>query len=182
MRKTLLAAVAALAMTPVPAAADAPVAACRFDEMQEISTGSNYSVTGYGFVLHPGTEEVSIVCSIEIDGFVAAETRPGTGTAFAAVAQDLAFNAAGDEVVLGCTTATVAGHPAHRSCERVGRPGEALNPVFDALNEFPMEFVDAIACDALADAAGSYGPVTIDGQGDIYVAGEWFWDCAPYGT
>lgn len=35
MRKTWLAAAAALTVAPVPAFADAPLAACRFDEMQD---------------------------------------------------------------------------------------------------------------------------------------------------
>lgn len=37
-------------------------------------------------------------------------------------------------------------------------------------------------CAALAALAPGLPPyVTIDGQGDVYLTGEWFWDCPPYG-
>ena len=39
---------------------------------------------------------------------------------------------------------------------------------------------DYAACPALAAMAGSYGVVTINSQGDIYVDGEPTWDCPPY--
>ena len=39
---------------------------------------------------------------------------------------------------------------------------------------------DSVTCPVMASTAGSYGAVSIDGQGDIYVNGELFYDCPPY--
>ncbi|HWL38378.1 MAG TPA: hypothetical protein VNQ77_19475, partial [Frankiaceae bacterium] len=40
--------------------------------------------------------------------------------------------------------------------------------------------VDKVICPALALLTGTYGPVFINAQGDIYIDGAPFWDCPPY--
>ena len=42
------------------------------------------------------------------------------------------------------------------------------------------ELDPALVCPAVAALAGRYGVVTIEGDGDVYVAGGLFWDCPPY--
>jgi hypothetical protein len=39
---------------------------------------------------------------------------------------------------------------------------------------------DAVTCPVLASLAGDYGAIVINAQGDVFVAGEPFWDCPPY--
>lgn len=44
----------------------------------------------------------------------------------------------------------------------------------------PDEYVTSLVCPHLATMAGDYGIVTIRYDGDVYVSGEWFWNCPPY--
>jgi hypothetical protein len=59
-----------------------------------------------------------------------------------------------------------------------------LDPVFTAIDDLlggiERDQIDPRVCPVLAAHAGSVGPVTIDGQGDVYIDGELFWDCPPY--
>jgi len=43
-------------------------------------------------------------------------------------------------------------------------------------DEVPVGYVE---CPLLMALSGSYGPVVIEPEGDVFVAGEIFWDCPP---
>jgi hypothetical protein len=53
-------------------------------------------------------------------------------------------------------------------------PIDPLGPVDDV-----GRLVDAYTCPVLAALAGTYGVVTVTSDGDVYLAGELFWDCPP---
>ena len=72
--------------------------------------------------------------------------------------------------------AAMSGMPAASACHT----WSPLNPSCWAHS--PQEVIDVIGdeCPVLASLAGTYGPVTINGEGDVYIDGEPFWDCPPY--
>jgi hypothetical protein len=62
---------------------------------------------------------------------------------------------------------------------------DLLTLVEDTLSDIEKTFVDPTVCPVLAGLAGTYDlspviVVTINGQGDIFLDGEPFWDCPPY--
>ena len=58
---------------------------------------------------------------------------------------------------------------------------ELIEFTVTALNEHVFYDVDPWLCAALREAGpGTYGPVTLEPDGDVYFEGEWFWDCPPY--
>ena len=44
-----------------------------------------------------------------------------------------------------------------------------------------MRGVDEVVCPVLAASSGTYGVVELRTDGDVYVLGEPYWDCPPYG-
>ena len=44
----------------------------------------------------------------------------------------------------------------------------------------PFLWIDYVLCEELTKIPGAYGPVVIDEEGDISIAGEPFWNCPPY--
>ena len=69
-------------------------------------------------------------------------------------------------------TAVLAGAPAAQA---------DYCPVFNPTNpKCLLPNADLMVCPVLAAFAGSYGEVTINAQGDVYVLGSLFWDCPPY--
>ncbi|HWL38390.1 MAG TPA: hypothetical protein VNQ77_19540, partial [Frankiaceae bacterium] len=63
-----------------------------------------------------------------------------------------------------------------------------FDPIFDLLDtidalliQLEKDVIDPIVCAVLPLLQGDYaGVVTINGQGDIFLLGEPFWDCPPY--
>lgn len=63
--------------------------------------------------------------------------------------------------------------PSLRSCDTV-------DPLLDYVF---VDTVDPVLCDVLDDLGpGEPGVVEVRDDGDVYVGGEWFWDCPPYGS
>ena len=123
---------------------------------------------------------VSVRCVLVVDDVERATVLAASGTAVAAGATTLVYEAALDATVNLCTAVTVGGEE-HVHCPPVGSGSmeEGLQNLIDDV----FELADDTICPALVAAApGVPGVVDIEADGDTYVAGEWFWDCPPYGT
>ena len=167
MRPLLVAASACALAMPAPALAGEPLYGCQFRPMQqEIVTGSNYSVQAEGVVAYPGVADVTITCTIEVDGVEAGRTATGTGAAAAATVGWIAYAADETSDVRGCAIATVAGHEAFRRCPPNRTYQIPPQEVYDPINE-ALYAADEVICPVLGD--------------DVYVATELVWDCPPYG-
>jgi hypothetical protein len=57
---------------------------------------------------------------------------------------------------------------------------DLIDTILDLLTTVEKDVIDPAVCPVLATLAGSYGPITINAQGDIFINGEAFWDCPPY--
>jgi hypothetical protein len=145
---------------------------------QAYSTCVTTLVTACSFTCHPGD-----VVTIEVGGAGAvggAAGCPGAGAVCGGSTYCTASSSSGASAGTGfCDLFT--GQWARCSA---GNPLSAAAGVLDPLcertecNVFPP--VDPILCPVLASLRGVYGPVTIDPEGDVWVAGEKVWDCPPY--
>ena len=127
----------------------------------------------------------SVECRLTIAGqgtqTVLAASSP---IGIAAGATTLSFKAHPDAFVYMCTVVTVAGETHLKGSGDVCGEGDPGLPQ-DVSETIDLVFatVDPVVCAALVAAApGIPGVVSIEPGGDVYVAGEWIWDCAPYGT
>lgn len=59
--------------------------------------------------------------------------------------------------------------------------GDACDVIGPLLGEV-FEVVDPAVCERFVAAAPGVPPVEIRPDGDVYVNGEWWWDCPPYGN
>lgn len=171
MRPLLVTAFACALVLPAPARAGEPLYGCQFRPMQqEFVTGSNYSVQAEGVVAHAGLADVTITCTIEVDGVEVGRTLTGTGTAVAATVGWIAYAASETSEVRGCAIATVAGHEVFQRC-----------PPSRSTQIPPQEVVDIVedVFEATYVADETLCPVL---GGDVYVADVFVWDCPPYGT
>ena len=134
----------------------------------------------------PAAVPIRVDCELRINN-----ATPGTvvftasGTAVAAGADRFTFHADPDDVVTMCDHVTVAG-AAHQECGDATTTPLVPQPVQDLLDsEGPGPGPDGI-CHQIAALAG--GPLDqppvldIRTDGDIYVNGEWIWECPPYGS
>ena len=206
-RKAMLAAVVAgaLATGATPALADDPVYQCRFNALhQSDATGQNFEGAAWGTVDHAGGGTVSITCTVEVNGTPVSSTPTGTGTdGRAATAARVTYAAGDTDKVELCAIATAHTPPqTYKTCFETTRtqipPQEvidllidlfdqidaALAQLFDSLNDVIEEFVDGPLCAELKEHAGTYtvggSTVVITDEGDIYVDGEFIWNCPPY--
>ena len=136
----------------------------------------------------PAAVPIRVECELRINN-----ATPGTvvftatGTGVAAGAAPFTFHADPDDVVTMCHNVTVAG-AAHQECADSTTTPLVPDPVWELWDEVfgPREPDPDWPCDHIAALAG--GPLDqppvldIRTDGDIYIDGEWFWDCPPYGT
>jgi hypothetical protein len=186
-------AVGALALNAPVAMADDPVYDCGFDSnQQETVTGQNYEGVIYGYIAHG---DGTLRCYITVNGGdVGADVEvqaPGAGAeriSFAANDTD-AVNICWEVTTshgteTGCAESTHTQIPPQAVIDLLILIAEtvdgALVPVFDLLTDIEKTYIDPNVCPALAAAAGTYGPITINSQGDVFIDGEPFWDCPPY--
>lgn len=169
------------------------------------SAGSDSTlVGGCGFTATDNQADGQMTGEIHVAA-VAWSRAQGAGPAPATVTCSITVNGAaqpGAVVVASGTAAIVGAGPAAyassspaddvRLCERVDYTGPGdTTPTSEtcagsATPQFPPQTLpddwwDPLVCEhALAPAAGSYGAVVVNDQGDIYVNGEPQWDCPPY--
>ncbi|HVF03640.1 MAG TPA: hypothetical protein VNA20_02250 [Frankiaceae bacterium] len=182
MRANLAACLAAgsLAAYAPAASADHDVAQCRYNAVihPAVTGDGELHGTAEGVVVAPG-DTPTIRCEVRVNGVTRAATPtslPGPGVS--AVAGFIRFIASDVDVVRLCAVTTTS----HGTRDECYEPTPLPIPppvVTDALNEVLAEF-DAATCPILASYAPGSGPVTIDTDGDVWIAGERAWDCPPF--
>ena len=196
IKKILVAslAVGALALGAPAAHAEHAQFDCGFDTIaQETATGGQDTFTGaaYGFIVSPTPgEQVSIQCWVRVDGARVDETPTGTGTNVATTADQVTYTATDTQDVDLCADWS-AGSESGTTCFETTTtqipPQEVIdliNSVFDLITQIEIEVVDPVLCPLLIQLDGVVpdvpGVVEINGQGDVFLAAEPFWDCPPY--
>ena len=133
------------------------------------------------------TASITVDCELRINGatpgtIVFSCSTPGIG--FVSCAGQFSFNADPEDVVTMCDIVTVGGN-VHKDCGDTPPPHPIPEVLLDVIDE-AVRIFDEAACAAIRDQDGGPAdqPPTFDirTDGDIYVNGEWFWDCPPYGT
>ena len=203
MRRTLiaiLAVVASVCVVPVPSAQaarpDVIHGGCFLETVADPSAdGTQVGVIGDLSVTRTGAIPTmpigaTVSCWIEVDGVEAPGTRFSySGLGAQAGADRISYTAADSEIVAECQSVTFAdGTTQALPCPAPLGPFY-LPPrsVTELLVEL-FDFADALVCPALAAGVGTYGPVTIAPDGDVYLPDPFalginpFWDCPPYIT
>ena len=136
------------------------------------------------------TAPITVACELWVDGVHVATPVVASGTGFAAgYAVPFEYAADPDSVVYMCDRVTVGGET-HRNCGfSGGPPGTPFPPwvveFLEAALDFAATVVDDLVCAELVAQDGGpvdQPPLDIRPEGDLYVGGEWFWDCEPYGV
>ena len=147
------------------------------------------------------TVEITIECELRVNG-ASRGIIPGgsaTGTGVAGTGGQFSFHAHPDDIVTMCDLVTVNGE-FHKDCGDATTTPIVPEQVQDLLDEHVWPTVDptigeidetlveldATICTsiilALNNTAVDDGVIIdIRSDGDIYILGEWFWDCPQYG-
>ena len=193
IKKILIASLAAGALAfGAPAAhADHIQFDCGFDTIaQEDVTGGQDTFTGvaYGFAASstPG-ESVEIVCYVEVDGSPATSTAgDGPGTQVDTYSQQVTYTATDTQDVDLCAdvyvwvngTRVLHAHVCFETTTTQIPPQEVIDLLI-LITSIP----DPLLCPELVKLQNSDVPPLIDirSDGDLYILGEWIWDCPVYG-
>lgn len=185
---TCLVAAGSLAMTAPPASADDPTFGCGYRAVSQDDLTGWYVFEGvaYGHVAHQDGGQVTIRCYVKVNGVDVTTTPTGAGAAVAGTAGRISYQAYDTDVAQLCAEATTAhgtstkcySHPVFIPPYHDPIPG-VLEFVYGLLDEI-YRHVDPAVCQVLAAQAGDHGPVTINDQGDVFLAGDLWWDCPPY--
>jgi hypothetical protein len=179
------------------AAPDVIHGGCGFntDEQATLTGGQNVgviydlSVTTTGDV-PPLPIDATVTCWIEVNGVEAPHTRYSySGPGVQAGADRISFAAGDTDTVWECESVTFAdGTTQVMDCPTPIPPAEVPPVVglLDAVNTVFVSYVDPVVCPVLAATAGTYGPITIAPDGDVYVPDPLalglspIYDCPPY--
>ena len=132
---------------------------------------------------------IGVACEVYVNGTGPTTVLTASGTGAAAGATTWTYQADLSDLVEVCSVVTVAGSR-HATCEPWSIYGP-VQTVIDLIEEIrdsiiwwpPDIWPDPWICDALKAAApGVPGVVDVTPEGDVYIAGEFFWDCPPYAT
>lgn len=206
MKKILLVTLAiAAASVGAPAAhaagADTIHGGCFFDtdEQAIVTSGQNVGVIGdYSVTQDPSglPTDATVTCSIIVNGVEAPGTRFSySGAGVQNGVDRISYTAADTDWVDICQSVTFADGTTQTECPPWSDPSfppqfviDLLNGVFDAVNAAIVGYVDPAVCPELVAAAGSYGPITIEPDGDVFVPDPVglfdgpLYDCPPYRT
>lgn len=205
MKKILLVTLAiAAAAVGTPAAqatgADTIRGGCFFDtnEQATVTAGQNVGVIGDRSVTQDASGlpiDATVTCSILVDGVEAPGTRFSySGAGVQEGVDRISFSAGDADWVDICQVVAFADGTTQTQCppwQDQNFPPQAfidlLNDVFGAANAAEVTYVDPAVCPAFVAAAGSYGPITIEPDGDVSVRDPLdliglVWDCPPYQT
>lgn len=207
MRRVLLAIVAiAATVLSVPAghaaAPDVLHGGCYFDTMSKSAVGSDENVGVIGANSETTTGDfppvpigATVTCWIEVNFVEAPGTRFSySGFGAQAGTDPVSFFADADDIIEGCESVRFADGTTDSGCP-IG-PSDPqlppqfvvdwLNAIFDDLTAAEVGYVDPAVCPALVAAAGSYGPVTIGPDGDVFLPDPYalgvtpVYNCPPY--
>jgi hypothetical protein len=186
MRVLLLAGLAAavLPLTAAPAVADHVDAQCRFETVKQATiTGTRSAGVAYGFVVARG-DTPAIRCAVFVDGVEMSSTPYGPATHdVAATAGSVSYESDPAQYVQLCPVVTTVAHGERTYCPYPRVPQLPPQEIVDLVNgvfETYSEDVEPYLCNALADLAPGYPPVGIRPDGDLYVNGEFVYDCPPW--
>ena len=176
---------------------------CFFDtNAQATATNGSYvgvlgdrSVTTTG-ATPPAPIGATVTCTITVNGAgVVSKSYGDVGgvKGFQAGADQISFSAQDTDTVGLCTDVAFADGTSTSSCAGALSfqipPQEvidALDSVFNTLDDAQKTITDPIICPALASHAGTYGPITIDSTGDVTgpdpldLGLNPYFDCPPY--
>jgi hypothetical protein len=159
------------------------------------SAGFYEDLTAYAVVSAPSGVPVpaTVGCSIRIDGYPeAAISGSGLGVV---VAHDTVYLYGPDaSFVELCTTVEFTGAgdttPPYERClpvtsTQIPPQGvlDAVDGVFDTLDQLVAQtaVLDPVLCPLFPRGTVVPGGFEVTAEGDVYVGGELFWDCPPYG-
>lgn len=127
----------------------------------------------------PAAVPVSAECRISVNGGPAVTIVSASGTAVAAGAGTLGYEADPDDVITTCEVVVVGGNR-HEACST---PGSSTYPqTLQDLIDHVFVTADAALCPAFREVPPGVPGVEVREDGDLHVAGEWFWDCPPFGS
>ncbi|MDQ1745760.1 MAG: hypothetical protein QOD07_23 [Frankiaceae bacterium] len=209
MRRLSLAALAAVVLALVvpaghAAAPDVMHGGCFVDTLSKSAAGSNENVGAIGADsvtttgdFPPAPIGATVTCWIEVNFVEAPGTRfHYSGFGAQAGIDPVSFVATDSDFVEGCESVRFADGTTDSGCPIGGGDPQIppqfvldwLNAVFDDLTAAEIAYVDPAVCPALVAAAGSYGPVTIGPDGDVFLPDPYdlgltpVYDCPPYRT
>jgi hypothetical protein len=171
---------------------DAFQGGCQFET---VSSAAPDTWTGTLYVLGVATHEgrptqARVGCEVRVNGVVQNPSSHGSWSGYGVVAgaQPLTFVQSGADLVELCQSVTFDGDTVDQwSCSYptvIQVPPETppvIGPLLDALGALIVEHVDPTVCAELVAHPGTYGPVVIAGDGDLYADGVGLlWDCPPY--
>lgn len=163
------AAAAALVLNGPLAVANDAVYGCQWTGAQDASvTGDTYVGALGGYVVSPSGGPVALTCRLTVNGTTVA-----------------AVSSAGAPVFGQSAWATVDPTDVVRVCSDVTQHGATATtcaPWLPVQQGTVWLVVDPAVCGVLIGLEGTYGVAEIDAQGDVYVGGELFYDCPPYGA
>ena len=135
----------------------------------------------------PAAVSISVECHVYKNGVYQNTILSASGTGVAATASEYEYQAAPSDIITVCDVVTVGGEP-HTNCGDatttpiVPEPvQEAIEGIFNEVDAIVIEHVDPTLCEVLKLLKpGVPGVLDITDEGDVYIAGEFFWDCFPY--
>jgi hypothetical protein len=145
----------------------------------------------------PSGDPVDVECELRINGVSQGTVLTASGVGVAASAGPFSFAAADTDVIEICTIVIIVhNHPPHGThthviiicriatvTQIVPQPVvDAINMVIDFFNDNIASQIDPTLCDNVLKPAapGVPGVVDINGEGDVALLTEPFWDCPPY--
>jgi hypothetical protein len=147
----------------------------------------------------PTPANITATCEIQVNGVGQGVALTATGIGFAANAGTLQYVSADGDVVEVCTEVTLDSDPPVRTCVTATRTQIVPQPVIDALilvidtldallvqifdliNSILIGLDPTICTNLLVPLGpGVAGVVDILPDGDVYILGEFIWDCPPY--
>ena len=198
MRRALLAGVAVLFATVATPAHAHPdyhyIGGCGFATLRDDSTASptwrgeaDVYVVATDAEFAPAAVPISVDCVIYVNGANPRTILSASGVGVAAAARTWSYEAEDTDVVTVCEVVTVGTDPATWDCGADPDPWFPPEPVVEVIeyviDTFNETFPEQEVCDLLAATGpGVPGVVDVTPEGDVYVNGEFFWDCPPYGA
>ena len=189
MKKLLLAALAVGSMAlgaPAAQASHTYEGGCGFDSVTDPSgqvaqpdvfTGVMYAAV---VATNPPGADVHVRCEIRVNNLVK-DSFEASGPGVAVGADEAQFLATDADVVTMCDVVTIGGHTS-TVCGQADRFQIPPQEVIDLIDMLFIDIIDPAICPVLAGLApGVPGVVDINTQGDVFVLGDGFFDCPPYG-
>lgn len=179
----------AIALLGVPAASahdnDQVVADCVLSDELPLEASGDSNGTLAGYAVTPEAGGGSFSCRLVVNGVDVAASTPTRGERVFVSAGSVAWSAHADDDIQVCAHVDWDdGHPPYRACDRYVTnqipPQEVVDLVNAIVSPFDDFFLPCLLFSSLTP--GVPGVLDVTSEGDVFVAGEWLWDCPPYGV